>query len=179
MQRRLTNGCQSLDFYFTPPSGSFDVTVNLFDSDGNMIETDDLPFKTRKANNLILKADSVCDSKDASGVWQCAPANALSGHIGELSLIAPTSQVRVQVTNSVVRKDITTFDSSNGFQAWWVAVANDLNGLYGFFDSVADFFGGSHPPTTEWYGPSFKVKLLAFRASPTAFRHGQLQAERV
>jgi hypothetical protein len=144
MQRRLTNGCQSLDFYFTPPSGSFDVTVNLFDSDGNMIETDDLPFKTRKANNLILKAVSVCDSKDASGVWQCAPANALSGHIGELSLIAPTSQVRVQVTNSVVRKDITTFDSSNGFQAWWVAVANDLNGLYGFFDSVADFFGGSH-----------------------------------
>lgn len=141
MQRKATNGCQSADFYFVPPSGDFDVTVALADSSGNTLQTEDLPFKTRDADTLILKAASVCDSKDAHGVWQCAPANALPGDISKLAQIAPTDKVRVSVTNSVVRRDITTFGSDID---WWIAVTNDLNGMFGFFDRVADFFGGSH-----------------------------------
>ncbi|MCC6853773.1 MAG: hypothetical protein IT502_15830 [Rubrivivax sp.] len=144
-QRRRRNGCQSIDFYFVPPEGNWDLTAKVLDSHDNVLETHDLPFKSRKTDALVLKAVSICDAKDAAGNWLCAPANALASKIGLLRKIAPTSSVTVQVTNNVVRRDVAAFASVD---PWWDAAIKDVNDLYGLFDSLGDLFG-TH---TVYYG---------------------------
>ncbi|MCX2861428.1 hypothetical protein OOZ63_06205 [Paucibacter sp. PLA-PC-4] len=144
-QRRQRNGCQSLDFYFSPPEGDWDLNAKVLDSAGNVLESHDLPFKSRKTDALVLKAVSICEAKDAAGNWLCAAANTLAGNIGVLRKLAPTSSVTVQVTNSFVRRDVATFPSVDN---WWPVAIKDVNDLYGLFDGIGDLFG-TH---TVYYG---------------------------
>lgn len=139
-QRRRTNGCESLDFYFTPPVGPFPTALTLFDINGNTLETDTLSFESRKADKLVLKAVSVCDSKNPQGIWQCAPANALTGDTGKLRKLAPTDDLTVQVTGLVIRKEFAAFNSELD---WWDAVVKDIHGFFGFYD-ISDFLPGVH-----------------------------------
>ena len=145
-QRRQINGCQSIDFYFTPPNGDWDLKAIVLDKSGKVLETHDLPFKSRKTQTLALKAVSICDAKDASSNWLCAPANALSGNLSPLRKIAPTKSVTVHVTNSIVQRDVSTFANVT---AWWPVAIKDVNDLYGFFDSIGDLFGNTR---TTYYG---------------------------
>lgn len=139
-ERRRTNGCQSVDFYFTPPVGPFPTMLTLFDINGNTLETDTLSFESRQADKLLLKAVSVCDAKDANGIWKCALANPLAGDITKLRKLAPTDDVQVQITGLVVRKEFTAFNSEFD---WWNAVVKDIDGFFGLFD-VSDFLPGIH-----------------------------------
>lgn len=139
-QRRQRNGCRSVDFYFTPPEGDWDVNIKVLDNGGNVLEEHDLPFKSRKTDTLTLKAVQVCDARDAGGAWQCAPAGALAGKTALLRKIAPTRQVNLNITNSVVRRDTALYPNVID---WWMAAAKDANDLYGFFDWLAGV-GGEH-----------------------------------
>lgn len=145
-QRRRENGCVSVDFYFKPPQDNWDLTVKVLDSNNAVLESHELPFKSRKTRTLALKAVSVCDAKDAAGAWLCAPANALTSKLGVLRKIAPTSSVTVQVTSDVVRRDVATFATVN---QWWPAAIKDVNDFYGIADSVGDLVGGKR---TTYYG---------------------------
>jgi hypothetical protein len=144
-QRRKRNGCQSIDFYFTPPEGNWDLKANVLDSSGAVIDTHDLPFKSRKTDALVVKAVSICDAKDAAGNWLCEPANSLATKLGVLRKIAPTSSVTVTVTNNIVRQDVATFASVDN---WWPAAIRDVNNLYGLLDGIGDLFG----TRTMYYG---------------------------
>jgi len=144
-QRRNQGGCASADFFFTPPSGNFDITVKVRDSGGTITDSQDLPFTARKTNALRLKAVSICDATSAGGTWQCAPASDLTSRIETLRRIAPTNSVTVQTTSSQVRRRTSSFPTVDD---WWTAAIGDVANFYGIFDSLTSFFG----TTVKYYG---------------------------
>ena len=148
-QRANANGCQSQDFYFTPPSGTFTVTLDVLDSSGNQTEEEVLNFKTRTTDSMLLKAVSVCDAMDAAGNWLCAPAAELMSKIGLLRKIAPTATVNVQVTSNTVQADASDSFLFAMPDDWWLMTVKSVNGLYGRFDSGLDVISGVR---TTYYG---------------------------
>jgi hypothetical protein len=150
-QRAHNNGCPSMDFYFTPPSGSWQATLDVLDSSGNVLQEQVLTVNSRDTNSLRLNAVSVCDAKDATGNWLCANASALLGNTTLLSKIAPTNTVALNITNDVVREDSATFplDQNGNPTDWWFAAVNDVNALYGLFDSIGDFLADRY---TTYFG---------------------------
>lgn len=115
-QRRERNGCRAVNFHFIPPEGNWDVNIKVLASGGNVLEDHDLLFKSRKTDTLTLKAVTVCDARNAAGVWQCVAAGALAGKTTLLRKIAPTSAVGLEITNCVVRRDASLYADSFG---WW------------------------------------------------------------
>jgi len=145
MQRAQSGGCQSADFYFTPPSGSWTATLDVFDSSGNQVEEEALPFTSTGTDSLRLRGVSVCDAKDSGGNWLCADASDLLTRTGLIAKIAPTSAVTTNITNSVVQNDIATTNAN----AWWPATASQVAGLYGILDYLGDALLGRY---TTYFG---------------------------
>ncbi len=151
-QRRLENGCQSLDFYFRPGGGNWDATIRLLTDQDQELQKHELPLRSRDADALSLRAVSVCNERlqvaPNRRVWQCAPAAALGGMIDFLRRTAPTDDVSVSVSNSFVRRDQAPYDrDGNGaFDAneatdWWVDTVARIGDLFGLFDRFRDLFG--------------------------------------
>jgi hypothetical protein len=118
-QRANTNGCKSVDIIFTPPEGSWTATVGLIDPGGYKIQEVNLPFKSRKTRNLVLRAASVCDKENPNGKWLCEPASRLQGKTKLLTKIAPTSRVRVDITNNQAMVD---YSAGADLNLWWLRV---------------------------------------------------------
>ncbi|HYH47486.1 MAG TPA: hypothetical protein VEG34_17530, partial [Thermoanaerobaculia bacterium] len=151
-QRRLENGCQSLDFYFRPSGGNWDATVRLLTDQDQELQKHELPLRSRDADALSLRAVSVCDERlqvaPNRRVWQCAPAAALGGMIDFLRRTAPTDDVSVSVSNSFVRRDKAPYDTDgngvvddNEAPDWWVDTVGQVGNLFGLFDRFRDLFG--------------------------------------
>lgn len=151
-QRRLENGCQSLDFYFRPAGGNWDATVRLLTDQDQELQKHELPLRSRDADALSLRAVSVCDERVQVApnrrVWQCAPAAALGGMIDFLRRTAPTDDVSVSVSNSFVRRDKAPYDADgngvfdgNEAAAWWTDTVAEVGDLFGLFDRFRDLFG--------------------------------------
>lgn len=151
-QRRLENGCQSLDFYFRPGGGNWDATVRLLTDQDQELQKHELPLRSRDADALALRAVSVCDERVQVApnrrVWQCAPAAALGGMIDFLRRTAPTDDVSVSVSNSFVRRDKAPYDRNgnglfDGNEAgdWWGDTVSRVGDLFGLFDRFRDLFG--------------------------------------
>lgn len=138
LYRRGERGCQSVDFYFVPPSGQWQATIKLFDSNNMMIESHDLPFRSRDADSLVLRSVSICDAKDNAGNWLCAQGSGLAGLIDFLQRTAPTDTVRVSTTNHFVRKDIATYGDVDD---WWTDTIRDVHNKFNLFDAFAQLFG--------------------------------------
>lgn len=129
--RRQEAGCSSIDFYFTPPSGTWTATLAAFDAASKRIEYHELNFASVATDALVLKAASVCDAIDlATLVWVCEPAGALAGLAGVLRKTSPARDVRVQITNSQVRR------VGNDSAAWWAGIAAEVGALHDVFDSA-------------------------------------------
>jgi hypothetical protein len=149
--RRQDNRCRSIDVYFTPPSGSWSVTVNLFDQSGNELQSHDLSLTSVDADPIRLAAVRVCDAKDASGKWLCEDNyyNRLQQLVPLLRKIAPTDDVTVEDSGETVRRlidangdgKVTTTGRGNESVVWWGRTVNDIERLHGFFDWLNDLFG--------------------------------------
>ena len=126
-QRAHQAGCRSIDFYFTPPAGNWDLTAEVVDSAGAVLATHALPFSSRTTRALALKAVSVCDARSASGAWLCAPASALASKVGFLRSIMPTAGVTVATTANAVRRRASDYADTTD---WWVAAASDANAMH-------------------------------------------------
>ncbi len=146
LQRSGGNGCQSVDFYFTPPKGSWNATLNVMDGSGKVIETEALNFKSRDTSSLLLRGVSVCDARDASGAWLCADASDLLARTSLVTKVVPTGVVNVNITGETVQQDYTAYpDVSN----WWPATVHQVGSLYGLFDAAADFLSNRR---TTYFG---------------------------
>jgi hypothetical protein len=151
-QRAHAGGCQSMDFYFTPPSGSWTATLDVIDTTGNVLEEEALPVTSRSTDSLRLRGVSVCDALDAAGNWLCANAADLLARTGLITRIAPTSQVTADVTSHIVQRDIVASVNacaSRDSNCWWNDTVHDISGLYGLFDTVGDFLVGRR---TTYFG---------------------------
>ena len=156
-QRALTAPCQSVDFYFTPPMGSWNAHIEVLDSNNNVLDKHDVPITSRATNSLRLRAVSICDALDPQSHWLCAPASAMTGLTTLISKIAPTSTVNLDITSGVVRRDYASFTNDpcpcppgeSQDDKWWDAAIGDVNNMYGFFDSVGDSLSSRH---TTYFG---------------------------
>ena len=145
-QRAKKNVCNSIDFYFTPPTGSWQATLEVLDSGGNVLQQEVLNFKSRDTNSLKLRAVSICDAKDGGGNWLCAPAASLLTMTGLAAKIFPTKSVTSEVTTNVVRRDTAV---SANMDAWWNDAIGDVNSNYGIVDTIADALASRR---TTYYG---------------------------
>lgn len=150
-QRRGDNGCASANFYFTPPEGSWTITLKTLDEGGKEIESHEFPFSSTTTDVLSLKAVSVCDSTlpiPFFDIWRCGNAGSLGGLVDFFRRTAPTHRVRVSATNHKVRRRTSDFDangdgtlSGREMGAWWIAVAGDINNLFTLFDLFGSVLG--------------------------------------
>ncbi len=134
--RRQENNCSSADFFFTPPTGNWTVTVKTFDKNNNEVESQDFSLRSEESDPLILRAVPVCDAQDTSNNWQCSSANVLGTLIGILRKIAPTHDVHVTYPGHQVRRNTSDYDadgdgtvSSTEMYDWWSDVVADISGL--------------------------------------------------
>lgn len=148
--RRQQSGCQSLDFYFTPPSGMWDITLTVKDGNGDEVESHSFEVESVTAEPLVMGAVQVCDAKDSNGAWLCASNyySRLSQLVALMRQIAPTDRVTVEDTGETVRIDTATYDSdgdgilsNDEMELWWGDIASDIDGFYGFFDGIRDLLG--------------------------------------
>jgi hypothetical protein len=139
--RRAERGCQSVDFYFVPPSGQWQATIKVFDDQNGLIETQNLPFSSRDADSLVLRSVSICDAKDNNGNWLCAQGDQLASKIDFLQRTAPTDSVRVSTTNHVVRRDLATYTDPDPANSWWTDSVRDVHNLFSFYDLILQLFG--------------------------------------
>lgn len=145
--RRQDNGCRSIDFYFTPPAGSWSVTIRVADQYGAAIESHDLSLTSVTTNPLRLSAVRICDAQDANNNWLCDDTyyQRLQQLAPLLRKIAPTNAVTIDDSGETVRRAIdansdSTVTAAEG-ETWWTRTRQDVARLYSFADWLRDLFG--------------------------------------
>ena len=71
-QRRQEEGCLSTDFYFTPPSGAWSVTLTVFDGDGREFQSFQFDLVSVDTIPLEIVPVPVCDTQDGGGCTSAA-----------------------------------------------------------------------------------------------------------
>ena len=135
-QRSHANMCQSTDFYFTPPSGSWSATITVSDPNtGATAQVETLDFESRTTNSLFVKGAGVCPYLEPGGSWvDCTASSDLLPLTGLLSQLAPTFNVLPLAPDNVVRLDYSTFkappqglpEGTNLPTYWWKRVDSEL-----------------------------------------------------
>jgi hypothetical protein len=148
-QRAGTGGCQSVDFYFTPPTGSWTATIDVLDSSGQKIEEEVLPFTSVTTASLRVRGVSICDSNDSTGTPQCGQASDILSNTALIGKIFPAPSVTVDATSSLVFRDVTDTTTYKDPLDWWVASASGVNSLWGVYDHIGDFLAGRR---TTYFG---------------------------
>jgi hypothetical protein len=156
-QRRRTSPCESYDYYFSPPEGSWDVTVELLDTPDTLLDTTGkLTFSSRTPKPLLLKGVSVADTM-LMGRWLFESADKLDTSL--LEKLAPTDRVIRQITGNRVMLNVNDRSGLNGdYGLWWRMVVKSLNEMYSWFDTLSDsyvtYFGVVSPAV---FGPAGKA----------------------
>jgi hypothetical protein len=153
-QRAGNNGCPSMDFYFTPPTGNWQAVLDILDGSGNVLKEYTLDVISRDTNGIRLKGVTVCDSPPPA---TCGQATSLLGMSTVLSRIAPTDTVIFDATNNVVSLYVSDYLNAglpiNPQQfiarSWWGDVVRQINSFYGLFDFTADSLAGLY---TTYFG---------------------------
>lgn len=152
-ERARANGCASVDFYFTPPTGKWTATLNVVDPSGNTIEEEAFPIASRDTNSLLLRAVSVCDTTDTNSNWLCGDASALPSLAALLSKVIPTASVNVAVAGDVVENDYTAYTDPS---LWWGDTMLAVASLYENWNYTQDAQSGQ-----------YTVYMGAVRPAPT------------
>lgn len=140
-------GCQSADFYFIPPTGSWTADVRVKSMAGTLLEEHSFELHSRRTEPLVLAAVRLCDAKDAAGKWLCEDdyAARLAGLSPLLRNLAPTGEVRTMDSRQTIRRLMDA--NSDGMipagesNAWWVGTRFDISDLFGLFDGYRDISG--------------------------------------
>jgi hypothetical protein len=140
-RRKQEGGCQSADFYFTPPEGEWEITVNVFDDDDQLVEHYDFELSSVEARGLTLKAVSVCDSLSAGVIplWECEDAGKLNTAVSQLRKMAPTDDVTVWMANESIRYLPSDFSTPKD---WWYRVVEDIDALHDVSDAATELLLG-------------------------------------
>jgi hypothetical protein len=144
--RKQVNGCQSIDFYFTPPAGQWTVTLKTFDHEGNEIESYDFDLTSVRTNPLVLRAVSVCDTQNPDDSWECADAKTLGSLTTFLSRTAPTHEIQVLYPGDVVRRDADDYTTDP--RQWWMDIVQDIHNL----GTIPYYYGMVRPAAPSTIG---------------------------
>jgi hypothetical protein len=151
-QRAHNNSCPSMDFYFTPPAGSWTVTLTLTDSKNNQLEQDTLTVNSRTTNAINLKGVEVCNT---SGGKTCGSPSLLSLQTGSLNQLMPTASVTTQYTWNKLQDDVTK--NYYDITGWDIRIAAMADALYTPADQSTDFASNQRTTYFAVYNPKFGV----------------------
>jgi hypothetical protein len=175
-QRAHNNGCQSIDFYFKPPAGSWNVTLTLTDTQGNQLDQQILsPINSRTTNAINVIAVRACND-DPNGNNGCGPIGSLASQETSLMLIAPTASV----TNTwKFAKIMESFQhDSYDPDTWNCNMAMRANALYTAGDQAADAAANQRSTYygvfTSPLGTYFNVPAVNYGGCATFGQHGAL-----
>jgi uncharacterized repeat protein (TIGR03803 family) len=133
-QRAHYNSCPSLDFYFTPPSGSWTTDLVLNDVSGNELQHETLTITSRDTAGIHLLGTAICDSQvPGSSTWNCGDPTLLIGRTELLARLMPTNSVTLditpdQITNVAFPSQFVP--SSRLYNAWLDRSVVELGVLY-------------------------------------------------
>jgi hypothetical protein len=130
-QRTDMNGCQSMDFYFTAPSGSWTATLDQTDDSGNILNTTTLNLQSHDTVPLVLKGVTVCDGTPPKG---CTSGTILLNRMTLLTKLAPTNSVQAVATNLTAVLPTAGYaqvDPINpALPSWWQDAARTMDIFY-------------------------------------------------
>jgi hypothetical protein len=133
-RRRQENNCHSVDFYFTPPQGSWSVRLLIKDFADEVVLDENFEFTSRDADDVTLKAVSVCDSPAGpGGMWLCQDPFPLVTHASLMRRMFPTANLNVLVTGDMVRRQESSYAQTI---QWWGQVDRDLDALHNATDEI-------------------------------------------
>jgi hypothetical protein len=140
-RRKQEVGCKSVDFYFTPPEGEWEVTVNVYDDDA-LVEHYDFELESVETNPLKIVGVDVCD-KDLGffGPWDCWRAWKL-WDIREYIVNTFPGDVEFSYHTGMI-----TNDTDNAGMAWWTSVVLELQAMRIFDGLPEGFYHGAVRPT--------------------------------
>lgn len=136
-QREQKDGCQSADFYFTPPEGEWAVMVSIRDGNGGLLSHGEFTIESVDPDSLVLNAVSVCDSASA-GHWRCGSPYRLDILALWLKRAAPTAELRVNQSGHVVRRLMSDYGTP---REWWSQVVLDIENLHSVWDTALQLLG--------------------------------------
>ena len=158
-RRRQDAGCRSVDFFFTPPEGSWSLTLDVRDFEGTTILNEEFHLTSVKTKPLNIVAVPVCDG---SG---CGLASDVARAIGLLRATYPGTVNVSFASGGNVTRPTTTGDGD-----WWNAVLADLvamraaDGVTGdvyYHGAVRTGAGGFTPATGGILGMGFRPGVAA------------------
>lgn len=134
--RSHADGCPSLDFYFTPPSGSWQVNLSLRDADDAVLQEKTLHVKSRETRAMRLVGVAVCDTR-IGGLWACGQRDNLLGKEQLLRRMMPTTSVTVELASSRILSRITLSGGSVAISDL-VSAVRKVDALFTPVDAVID-----------------------------------------
>lgn len=138
--RNHADGCPSLDFYFTPPTGSWDVHLTLRDEDDTLLQQKTLSVTSRETLALHVRGLAVCDSR-VGAVWACGERDNLLGKERLLRRIMPTAAVSLDLIDDRVLSPMSAEDGGVPIEQLSRAVKK-VGKLYTDADAAADAAAG-------------------------------------
>jgi hypothetical protein len=140
-QRARNNGCDSMDFYFTPPAGAWNATLTLTDTAGNQLDQQTLgPINSRTTQSINLWSVKACnEGPDYEGNPHdaCGTRSALFQQEASLMQIAPTASVTSSSTWNTVSDNFGAHGYDNDI--FNCNIAKEADALYTAGDSATDF----------------------------------------
>jgi hypothetical protein len=133
-------GCRSMDFYFTPPSGSWSTVLTLEDNQGNQLEQETLNVTSRDTASVLYKAVGVCTVPGQP--TSCQDPSVLLGMMWFANRILPSNLVDPPII--VRRKEYLDPNqyTTNGKVSWdnWGEAVNQkiIADLYSAADTSSD-----------------------------------------
>ena len=144
--RAQVAGCPSMDFYFTPPTGTWTTTLTLTDDFGNQLEQETFSITSRSTTGIALKGVSTCAT---GAVTACGDVTQLLGITGLALQLWPTSSVTPVLTTEWVTINAPSVLSPTGLGNFIDSALASVNQLYSWSDAVADSLGNTR---TDYVG---------------------------
>jgi len=147
--RAHNSGCPSMDFYFTPPTGTWTTTLTLMDDFGNQLEQETFSITSKDTYAINLKGVSACSV--VSSPASCQDPSVLLGLTALVSKLMPTNTVNPSITSSKVSLNVAAYSDH---EAWVDAMVSLINPLYLPADAAADVSGQTRTDYSGVYDPS-------------------------
>ncbi|HLJ45987.1 MAG TPA: BACON domain-containing carbohydrate-binding protein [Bryobacteraceae bacterium] len=129
-QRRGDNGCRSIDFYFTPPAGTWTATVQSLDHSNAVLETHVLTFKSRITDHVSVKGVGVCPQLDTHHRLICTSPDAVTSLIAHMRKIFPSASFFTQSTDNKIVAIAPSFADSNNELNYWTFISTQTSRLF-------------------------------------------------
>ena len=114
-RRKMSNGCTSVDFYFTPPAGDWSVTLTVRDALDEVLESHTFDLRSVTTAPITVVPVDICDRQSVPliGSWDCAYGFNLWPISGFLRSTFP-GEVQFAASGGQVKQATTTGTSGGG-----------------------------------------------------------------